>query len=210
LSRVLAVGALSGLLGGAALAQQPNRRMKPAQTQPTPLGAAKDDEAASFQPPPASGLTVTAEESDRALLRGLLFAYEPAPTEIRVLAIEDLALLGDARALNVLAQLILDPNPLVQQASVRAVRAFQTPRAEEILENVIRHPRIADPLKLYALQSLPFQRSATAREFLQLVSREEERFGAQLAQAARNALQRAGDVDAPAPAPVVPPAPAVP
>ncbi len=104
---------------------------------------------------------------DTALLRGLLGAVKPAPEEIRALAIEDLALLGDARALDALAVLLWDPNPRIQQAALRAVSLFQHPRAEELLANVVRHPHHADALKIQALNGLVFQRTPTARRAVQ-------------------------------------------
>src|SRR5687768_17186768 len=64
------------------------------------LGSGKDDD---FEPAPLPAPNVPAVktrprssaeacEADAALTRGLLFAFEPAPLEIRVIAIEDLAL----------------------------------------------------------------------------------------------------------------------
>lgn len=113
--------------------------------------------------PPAEAAPAT----DDALLRGLLGATRPAPEEIRAIAIEDLALLGDARALDALATLLWDPNPRIQQAALRAVTLFQHPRAEEILANVVRHPRLPDALKIQALNGLVFQRTPTARRAVQ-------------------------------------------
>lgn len=115
--------------------------------------------------PPAEAAPAPA--TDEALLRGLLGAVRPAPEEIRAIAIEDLALLGDARALDTLATLLWDPNPRLQQAALRAVSLFQHPRAEEILANVVRHPRLPDALKIQALNGLVFQRTPTARRAVQ-------------------------------------------
>ncbi|GHG91916.1 HEAT repeat domain-containing protein [Comamonas sp. JC664] len=109
----------------------------------------------------------TVASDDTALLRGLLGAVKPAPEEIRAMAIEDLALLGDARALDSLALLLWDPNPRIQQAALRAVALFQHTRAEEILANVVRHPRLPDALKIQALNGLIFQRTPTARRAVQ-------------------------------------------
>jgi hypothetical protein len=127
------------------------------------LGSPKEDDA---EPGNLLYLSPTPAESDAALVRGLLYAVEPAPEEIRILAVEDLALLGDARALNTLALLVFDPNLNVQLAALRAIGAFQTPRSEEILENAVRHPRLPDVMKVKALQALPYQATQTAREFL--------------------------------------------
>ncbi|QDE97046.1 HEAT repeat domain-containing protein [Myxococcus xanthus] len=116
--------------------------------------------------PPVEAAPAPATD-DAALLRGLVGAVRPAPEEIRAIAIEDLALLGDARALDALATLLWDPNPRIQQAALRAVTLFQHPRAEEILANVVRHPRLPDALKIQALNGLVFQRTPTARRAVQ-------------------------------------------
>src|SRR6185436_7404707 len=134
---------------------------------------------------------------------------EPAPEEIRAVAVEDLGLLGDARALNTLALLILDPSPTVQLASVRAVRTYPVARAEEILANVVRHPYPGEPVKLLALESLAFQRTKSARAFLEHVAGGTQ-FTPRLQAAAKAALQRgwpSATTPAPAPAPQKPPAP---
>ncbi len=112
----------------------------------------------------------TAETPDIALLRGLVWSFEPNPTEIRVIAIEDLGLLGDTRALNPLAQLVVDPNPVVQVAALRAVALIRHPRAEEILCNVVRHPALPEKLKLKALDWVVFQRTPTSQSFIRQVS----------------------------------------
>lgn len=113
------------------------------------------------------GAPDVATDPDVALLRGLLSAAEPGPEEIRTIAIEDLALLGDARALDPLATFIWDPNPRIQQAALRAVALFQHPRAAEILGNVVRHPRLPEALKIQALSGLVFQRTPAARRAVQ-------------------------------------------
>lgn len=127
------------------------------------LGNPKEDEPATANPvrrPHPSA------EADTALARALVYAFEPAPQEIRVVAIQDVGLLGDLRALNPLAHLVFDPNPALQSAALRAVSLFTAPRAEEILCNVARHPSLPERLKLQAIQGLAFQRTASAREFL--------------------------------------------
>jgi hypothetical protein len=110
-------------------------------------------------------------DQDLALMRGMMFCFEPAPTEIRQLAVEDLGLLGDPRALNALAQLLMDPNPGVQQAALRAISLIRHPRAEEILSNVVRHPTLAPKLKLSAIDALVFQNTDSALGFLATVAR---------------------------------------
>lgn len=160
------------LLTAAAHAQAPARA---ASTKAAPEKAAR---------PPAE-----APSPDAALLRGLLWAAEPAPEEIRTLAIEDLALLGDARALDPLAAFIWDPNPRIQQAALRAVALFQHRRAEEILGNVVRHPRLPDALKIQALGGLLYQRTATARRVVQDVAAD-SRMGYAVQNAARSAASQ--------------------
>lgn len=137
---------------------------------PSPVSAARlqaTDELECEAPKPCAALP----DRELALLQALLFAVEPAPIEIRVRAVEDLGLFGDARALNVLSQLVLDPNRGLQAAAVRAIAAIQHPRAEEILGNVVRHPTLSEALKLQALRSVLFQNSATALTLLEQVAR---------------------------------------
>ena len=127
------------------------------------LGSTKEDEPEKPKPPAA--------KPDVALLRGVLWAFEPAPAEIRARAIEDLGLLGDTRALNPLAELVTDPNPAYSRAAVRAVALIPNPRAEEILCNVVRHPNLPESLKLQALDLVPFQNTDTAVRFVRRVAR---------------------------------------
>ncbi|HEX8704533.1 MAG TPA: HEAT repeat domain-containing protein, partial [Myxococcaceae bacterium] len=110
--------------------------------------------------------------ADAALLRGLLWATEPTPEEIRIIAIEDLALLGDPRALNPLVALVWDPNPRIQAAALRAIALFQHPRAEEILAGVVRHPKFPDAMKIQALDGLLYQRTHSARATVEAASRD--------------------------------------
>ncbi|MCE9672473.1 HEAT repeat domain-containing protein [Myxococcus stipitatus] len=155
--RLLLTGLMIATTAGAT-APAPTTRGRPA---PPPQAPARPAPA-----PPAAQPSPPANE-DTALLRGLLWAARPSPEEIRAIAIEDLALLGDPRALDSLATLLWDPNPRTQQAVLRAVALFQHPRAEEILGNVVRHPRMPDSLKIQALNGLVFQRTATARRAVQ-------------------------------------------
>lgn len=167
------------LLAAAAHAQAPARPRPAAPARPAP-GASKEQparatpaptpapEAPSAPPLPSGDAPASATVSeDTALLRALLWAVKPAPEEVRAIAIEDVALLGDARALDALATLLWDPNPRIQQAALRAVALFQHPRAEEILGNVVRHPRMPDALKIQALNGLIFQRTPAARRTVQ-------------------------------------------
>jgi HEAT repeats len=133
---------------------------------PKKLGLSKEDECTEAKAP------ATAQASkDRALSLALLWALEPAPLEIRTQAIEDLGLLGDPRALNALAQLSTDFNPLIARAAVRAVGLMRHERAEEILSNIVRHPTIPEGIKVAALSQLPFQNTWRAiRTIRQLAS----------------------------------------
>jgi hypothetical protein len=129
--------------------------------------------APTSAPAPAPAESATAPGSpDAALLRGILWATDPSPEEIRVIAIEDLALLGDPRALGPLSALLGDPNPRIQSAAVRAVALFQHPRAEEILSSVVRSTRLPDALKIQALDGLLYQRTPSARATLESASRD--------------------------------------
>jgi len=133
-----------------------------------------------------------AASRDVALLRAILWAFEPAPEEIRVLAIEDLGLLGDPRALEVLGSLLGDPSPRIQAAAVRAVRAFPSPRAEEILTSLVRQGAAREELRADAIEALAFQRSPSSIQFLRSVFAGAA-YGARLQAAARRALEHAGD-----------------
>ncbi len=126
------------------------------------IGDARDD----LQP-----LSRCSSGPDTTLVRALEYAFEPAPVEVRAQAIEDLGFLGDQRALNALAQLCLDPNPVLARAAVRAVGAIRAPRAEEILANVVRHPTVPETTKLKALELLPFQNSWSSIRFVSQVAR---------------------------------------
>ncbi|NTX14326.1 HEAT repeat domain-containing protein [Myxococcus sp. CA051A] len=142
------------------VAAAPARTPAPAASRPAPTSSRP---APAPPEPPAP----VASADDTALLRALLWAARPAPEEVRAIAVEDLALLGDPRALDSLATHLWDPNPRTQQAVLRAVALFQHPRAEEILGNVVRHPRMPDALKIQALNGLVFQRTASARRTVQ-------------------------------------------
>lgn len=132
------------------------------------IGSAKEDDEPEA---PKAAAAQPVSDSDAGLLRALLYAFEPAPTEIRVIAIEDLGLLGDTRALNPLAQLVMDANPAVQQAAVRAIASIQHPRAEAILSNIVRHPSISEKVKIAAIDGLIFQNSTTSVQFLDFLSK---------------------------------------
>jgi hypothetical protein len=162
---------------------------RPRASQPGPTGAvlgpAKDGECPQAWCPPCPQPSCPEEPFFAALLR----VFEPAPPEVRVLAIQDLALLGDPRALNPLAQLVVDLNPAVQRAAIAAISKFRAERAEEILANVVRHPTLTDALKLRAIDALPFQDPTRARGLLEEIAHE-PRHGYNLRTAAQKALQR--------------------
>lgn len=131
---------------------------------PRAIGSAKEDEPCPVAPSTA--------EADVALLRGLQFAFEPAPIAVRVQAIEDLGFLQDARALNPLAVLTLDPNPPIALAAIRAVGSIRHPRAEEILANLVRHPTASTASRTAALALIQFQNTPTALRFVFAVARQ--------------------------------------
>ncbi|MBS1151642.1 MAG: fruC [Myxococcaceae bacterium] len=142
----------------------------------------EEDEPVAVKPAAAGP-----HESDLALLRGLLWALEPAPTEIRVIAVEDLGLLGDPRALNPLAELLIDPNPAVQSAALKSIAALRYPRSEEILTNVARHPTLPERLKVSAVDAVLYQNTRSAIAFLKQVARSTT-FTFNLQNAAKRAL----------------------
>jgi hypothetical protein len=165
------------------------------------IGSSKEDEPC----PVAKASTAGA---DLAFLRGLTWAFEPAPLEIRGQAIEDLGLLGDPRALNPLAALSLDANPAIARAAVRAIGSMRHPRAEEILSNLVRHPTAPMPTKQLALALLPYQNTATALRFIHFTARQPTG-SYELLQAARS-LSAALPVPTPEQALPTLPAPAAP
>ncbi|MFL5321745.1 MAG: HEAT repeat domain-containing protein [Myxococcaceae bacterium] len=132
------------------------------------LNAKEEDEPAAAQKTENAALC---GDADKALATALAYAFEPAPDEIRAIAIEDLALLADPRAVDPLATLILDANPAVATAAVHALGTFTTPRATQVLENVIRHPRISPNVKELAIKALPFHRRQRARDFLASIAK---------------------------------------
>lgn len=152
----LALAALCSLSLTAAAAQ-PRRGLA--------IGSSKEDEPCPARSTATSG-------ADLAFLRGLTWAFEPAPLEIRGQAIEDLGLLGDPRALNPLAAMTLDANPAIARAAVRAIGTIRHPRAEEILSNLVRHPTAAIATKQLALSMLPFQNTATALRFIHATAKQ--------------------------------------
>lgn len=165
---------------------------------PGRLGSNKEEEC------PAPPAVQAATGADVAFLRAVGWAFEPAPMEVRAQAIEDLGLLGDVRALNVLAQLCLDPNPVLARAAVRAVAAMRHPRAEEILTNVVKHPSLPEPTRTVALSLLPYQNTWSALRFIHFTATQPNASSAVGVLAARLAQELPappGWVPAPPPAP---------
>lgn len=188
----------AGLLATtAALAASPR---KPAAA----IGSAKEDEPVVVTP--------ATPGPDVALLRGLAWAFEPAPLEVRAQAVEDLGFLQDPRALNPLAVLTLDANPTLARAAVRAVGAIRHPRAEEILSNLVRHPNASIAVKQQALGLIPFQNTPTALRFVHFTARQQsgsyEVFKAAQALSAQLPVPDPDSIFAAEPTPAPPPTPA--
>jgi HEAT repeat protein len=105
-------------------------------------------------------------EADRAFVAAVEEAVRPAPVEIRVTAVEDLGLLGDARALSLLRRLLhAERNTAVQRAAVRALRSLGTAEAVQVLDEALR---VQLPLEVSTelVLALPYLRWARAREAL--------------------------------------------
>ena len=149
----------------AAPAPAPAPRVRLARPTGPSLAAGRDDDFDAPPPGPAPTDRVV-QADDATLLRAILWAFEPAPREIRVQAVEDLGLLGDTRALNALAHFVQDADPAVQVAAVRAIRLLRHPRAEEILVNAVKHPSLPERVKLFAIEGLLFQNTRSALLFL--------------------------------------------
>ncbi|MFT3707851.1 MAG: HEAT repeat domain-containing protein [Archangium sp.] len=130
------------------------------------IGSAKEDE------PCPVAVTTSTSSNDTIYLRAIAWAFEPAPQEVRAQAIEDLGFLGDTRALNALAVLSLDGNPLISKAAIRAVGTMRHPRAEEILGNIVRHPTVSATNRQFALSLIPFQNTPTALRFIHFTARQ--------------------------------------
>ncbi len=126
-------------------------------------------------------------EADAALGRALVWAFEPNPEEIRLMAIEDLALLGDPRALDGLLLLVRHPRGRIQGTALRSISRFQTPRAEQILTEVVSSADFPEPLRLMAVDFLVYQRTPSAKAFLASVQKD-FRYGYKFREGAQKAL----------------------
>ncbi len=144
--------------------QAESRSGAPASPKPNPQGSSAEEPQNAL--PPVNARAASATDADVAVLRAITYLFEPAPREIRVLAVGDVALLGDPRGLDPLSHMILDPDPVVAEAAVNAVARFKHPRAEQILANVAHHPSLSVALKLAAVRGLPFQDTPSSRELL--------------------------------------------
>lgn len=105
-------------------------------------------------------------DADRAFVAAVEEATRPAPVELRVIAVEDLGLLGDLRAAPVLRRLLHAERSLaVQLAAVRALRALGTEEVAAVLDEALR---VGLPLELCTelVLALPYLRWGRAREAL--------------------------------------------
>lgn len=162
--------ALSALSAPALAQKRPKRPSKPPSAA-APVGTAKEEPPVTPAEAPLPVPPYQSSEADAALLRALLWAFEPAPREIRVIAILDLALLGDPRALDSLATLTRHPDRTLARAALDAVTHFQHPRADEILREVVRSPTLPEAMRVAAVEALPFQDSDVSRALLAELSR---------------------------------------
>jgi HEAT repeat protein len=105
-------------------------------------------------------------EADRAFVAAVQEAVRPAPVEVRVLAVEDLGLLGDPRATSLLRRLLFaERSVAIQRAAVRALRALGTAEAAQVLDEALR---VQLPLEVSTelVLALPYLRWTRARETL--------------------------------------------
>ncbi|MBX5483141.1 MAG: HEAT repeat domain-containing protein [Myxococcaceae bacterium] len=156
---------LKALIGGSA---SKKRATPPAKANSAALLSGGKDEDAT--PAAAPAPVPPKSDADRALLKALLFAFQPAPREIRAIAIEDLALLGDRRAIDVLADLAFHPDPVIAAAAVRAIGHFQDRRAEDLLIRVAEKRTFPIEIRTAAIDALPFQATLTAHAALRLLA----------------------------------------
>jgi HEAT repeat protein len=120
-------------------------------------------------PPPAGAppLVAAPADADRALLAATSAAVEPAPLEVRVLAVEELGLLGDTRAVPLLRRLLIsESQPALQRAAVRALRALGTPEAVSVLDEGLRTGRLSYEAARELVAALPYLRWEAARAAL--------------------------------------------
>ncbi len=119
-------------------------------------------------------LTLTAEpagekpdlQADAALGRALVWAFAPGPEEVRLLAIDELVLLGDPRALDALFQLLRHPRGRIAGTALRGISRFAHPRAETLLAEAVAAPELAEPLRVAAIEYLVYQRTPSTKAFL--------------------------------------------
>ena len=160
-----AVSPLISLCCAVSLAAHAAPGARSARGQPTAslkLGSPKEDDL-----PSAPAATVLGTAGDAlSLVTALSAAMEPTPSEIRAIAVEDLGMLDDPRALNALSNWVLDASPGVQRAALRAIGSIQHPRAEEILKGVVRRNTVSERMRMMAAELLLYQRTRSALAFL--------------------------------------------
>lgn len=118
-------------------------------------------------PPGMPPLVAAPSDADRALISASAAAVGPGPLEVRVLAVEDLGLLGDPRAVPLLRRLLLTElqGPL-QRAAVRALRALGSEACVSVLDEALRTNRLTHEGARELLASLPYLRWEMARAAL--------------------------------------------
>ena len=119
-------------------------------------------------PAGAPPLVAAPSDADRALLAASSAAVEPAPLEVRVLAVEELGLLGDGRTIPLLRRLLVaEQHPALQRAAVKALRALGTPAAASVLDEALRTARLSVEGAREVVSALPWLRWEQSRATLQ-------------------------------------------
>lgn len=119
-------------------------------------------------PSDAPPLVGAPSDADRALIAASSAAVEPGPLEVRVLAVEDLGLLGDGRAVPLLRRLLVtEQHPALQRAAVKALRALGSPAAASVLDEALRTARLSLEGARELLSALPWLRWEQSRATLQ-------------------------------------------
>lgn len=119
--------------------------------------------------PPAGlpPLVAAPADADRALIAAIAAAVEPGPLEVRVLATEELGLLGDVRAVPLVRRILLaEPQVALQRAAVRALRALGTAQAVSVLDEALKSGRLSTEGSREVLAALPYLRWEASRAAL--------------------------------------------
>jgi len=112
-------------------------------------------------------LVAAPADADRALIAAIAAAVEPGPLEVRVLAIEELGLLGDVRAVPLVRRILLaEPQVALQRAAVRALRALGTAQAVSVLDEALKSGRLSSEGSREVLAALPSLRWEASRAAL--------------------------------------------